>query len=188
MAILLGSAQKSGPVKVCSQLNATLDFDGTSVGQGLTAVLDSLHAPDCIYFPIRHHSPACAWHLASLIRKVRPSAILVEGPASFTPLIPTILDADTRPPIAVYTHFIDVDRRLSKTEDGELDLGPARFAAYYPFCDYSPELIALRCGREVGARLEFIDLENLSYLSQKIRRLDHGIPAFQQAITLHART
>jgi len=140
-------------------LNATLDFDGTSVGQGLTAVLDSLHAPDCIYFPIRHHSPACAWHLASLIRKVRPSAILVEGPASFTPLIPTILDADTRPPIAVYTHFIDVDRRLSKTEDGELDLGPARFAAYYPFCDYSPELIALRCGREVGARLEFIDLD-----------------------------
>jgi hypothetical protein len=37
--------------------------------------------------------------------------------------------------------------------------GPPRHAAYYPFCDYSPELVALRVGAEVGASLRFIDLD-----------------------------
>jgi len=125
----------------------------------LERALDALHSPECVYFPIRHHSPACAWHLARLIRDLRPSAILVEGPIGFTPLIPAILDPDTKAPIAVYTHFIDVGRKLHKPAENELDLGPARFAAYYPFCDYSPELIALRVGMETGARLRFIDLD-----------------------------
>jgi hypothetical protein len=125
----------------------------------LNCVLDSLHTSECVYFPIRHHSPACAWHVANLIRELRPAVILVEGPTGFTPLIPTILDPATKPPIAIYTHFIDVNRKLYKPAEGEPDLGPARFAAYYPFCDYSPELAALRAGAEIGARLNFIDLD-----------------------------
>lgn len=125
----------------------------------LNRVLDSLNTPECFYFPIRHHSPACAWHLARLIRDLNPFSILVEGPTSFTPLIPTILDPETKAPIAVYTHFVDVARKLYKPAEGELDFGPARFAAYYPFCDYSPELVALRVGHEIGAKLSFIDLD-----------------------------
>jgi hypothetical protein len=125
----------------------------------LDLVLGSLRSSDCIYFPIRHHSPACAWHLGRLIRELQPSAVLVEGPASFTPMISTILDPGTKTPVAVYTHFIDHARKTHKPEANELDLGPARFAAYYPFCDYSPELIALRAGKEVQARLRFIDLD-----------------------------
>src|SRR5207247_2036744 len=31
-------------------------------------------------------------------------------------------------------------------------------AAYYPFCAYSPEYVALRVGREVGAEVGFCDL------------------------------
>lgn len=125
----------------------------------LDFALDSLHGQGCVYFPIRHHSPACSWHLARLIRELKPPAILVEGPSSFTPLIPTILDPATKPPIAVYTHFVDVERKLYKPAENEPDLGPARFAAYYPFCEYSPELVALRTGQEIGARLSFIDLD-----------------------------
>ncbi len=30
--------------------------------------------------PIRHHSPACAFHLMAMIEEVAPAAILVEGP------------------------------------------------------------------------------------------------------------
>ena len=120
---------------------------------------DQLFTRDCVYFPVRHHSPACAWHLARLIRELRPSAILVEGPISFTSLIPTILDAATKPPIAVYTHFIDTARKLYKPAENEPDFGPLRFAAYYPFCDYSPEFVALQIGQEIGARLRFIDLD-----------------------------
>ena len=142
-----------------ARMTTTTEVEATIDGHGLNEVLEAFRAPNCVYFPVRHHSPACAWHLAGLIRKLLPSTILVEGPTSFTPLIPTILDRDTRPPIAVYTHFIDVERKLSKAPEGELDTGPARFAAYYPFCEYSPELIALRCSMEVGARVEFIDLD-----------------------------
>jgi Family of unknown function (DUF5682) len=125
----------------------------------LDAVLDQLQTSDCIYFPIRHHSPACAWHVARLIREMRPAAILVEGPNSFTQFIPTILDSKTRTPIAIYTHFIDTSRKIYQPAANEPDPGPARFAAYYPFCDYSPELVALRVGSKIGARLRFIDLE-----------------------------
>ncbi|MFZ0743582.1 MAG: DUF5682 family protein, partial [Terracidiphilus sp.] len=142
---------------------STIPEAGTSsLQQGspeLDAVLDSLRGQACVYFPIRHHSPACAWHLAKLIRELRPTQILVEGPASFTPLIPAILDPETRAPVAVYAHFIDVDRKLHKPCEGEPDFGPARYAAYYPFCDYSPELVALRVGSECGAHIEFIDLD-----------------------------
>lgn len=125
----------------------------------LDGVLSSLFTPACVYFPIRHHSPACSWHLEKLVREIKPSAVLVEGPSSFTPFIPTILDPGTKPPIAIYTHYIDVARKLYKPQENELDLGPARFAAYYPFCDYSPEFTALRVGQEVGASLKFIDLD-----------------------------
>jgi uncharacterized protein DUF5682 len=125
----------------------------------LERAVEALRTPECVYFPIRHHSPACSWHLARLIRDLSPSAVLIEGPIGFTPLIPAILDPETKPPIAIYTHFIDVGRKISKPVENELDLGPARFAAYYPFCDYSPELVALRVGTEVGASVRFIDLD-----------------------------
>lgn len=126
----------------------------------LERALNALHSDACVYFPIRHHSPAASWHLERLIRSLKPSAVLVEGPIGFTSLIPAILDPDTKPPIAVYTHFVDIGRKLSKPVDNEPDLGPARFAAYYPFCEYSPELIALRVGNEIGAEVRFIDLDH----------------------------
>jgi hypothetical protein len=134
-------------------------YDASFIRSRLDHFLSSLVTPRCVYFPIRHHSPACSWHLGKLIRELQPTAVLIEGPASFTPFIPTILDPGTKPPVAIYTHYIDVDRKLYKPAEKELDLGPARFAAYYPFCDYSPELTALRAGREVGAALKFIDLD-----------------------------
>jgi hypothetical protein len=140
----------------------------------LDRALESLHSANCVYFPIRHHSPACSWHLARLIRELRPAAILVEGPASFTPLIPAILHSDTKPPVAIYTHFIDVGRKLYKPAENEPDLGPARFVAYYPFCEYSPELIALRIGQEVGARLRFIDLDHADQVLAEHRGTDQS--------------
>jgi hypothetical protein len=125
--------------------------------KALEELLAGLVTPQVIYFPIRHHSPACAWQLDRLIRKTKPRTILVEGPESFTSLIPLLLHPKTRAPVAIYTSFVagqsDAITRLN------LNLGPPRFAAYYPFCDYSPELVALRTGSEVGAGLRFIDLD-----------------------------
>jgi hypothetical protein len=101
-----------------------------------------------VYFPVRHHSPACAWHVGRLIREVRPQSVLIEGPRDATPLIPFLTHADTRLPVAIYTTYV------RRGEGGT----PHRRAAYYPLCDYSPELEAIRAAAEVGAEARFIDL------------------------------
>jgi len=128
--------------------------------------LDSLPAAlitdRVVYFPIRHHSPACARHLERIIRERKPEAILIEGPAGFTALIPMILHPKTKAPFAIYTSFT---REEPQAEPGSpaakraAMFGPPRHAAYYPFCDYSPELVALRTGAKIGASLRFVDLD-----------------------------
>ncbi len=100
------------------------------------------------YFPVRHHSPACAYHVSRLIRQVKPGSVLIEGPGDATPLIRFLTDRRTRLPVAIYTTFA---QRVD-------DSFPRRHAAYYPLCDYSPELAAVRAAAEVGAEARFIDL------------------------------
>src|SRR5690348_16250699 len=101
-----------------------------------------------IYFPVRHHSPACAWHIDRLIRELRPDAVLIEGPRDATPLLPLILHKKTRFPVAIYTTFVE------RIAEGP----PLRHAAYYPLCEYSPELAAIRAAQAVQANVRYIDL------------------------------
>src|SRR5206468_11690153 len=130
--------------------------------RSLDAPLAALITDRIVYFPIRHHSPACARCLERIIRTRKPQTILIEGPASFTSLIPLVLHPKTKSPFAIYTSFLmpkaegDTDTLAAKTA---AMFGPPRHAAYYPFCDYSPELVALRVGAEVGASLRFVDLD-----------------------------
>lgn len=244
--------------------------DVRSPEQVAAELLPKLRSDRVTYFPIRHHSPACAALIEQWILDNQPTAILVEGPSSFTSRIELLTDERSKCPIALFTNFVDKkdrlqalfkgDQRKQSSElprvsedksveelellakdaellleetkqlekdaedlvkeaeqlekdaarleqdavllekaaeqldkdaerlrkdigetakagekdperaqpDGvsgeapdqaELDLGPPRFAAYYPFCDYSPELVALRTGRKIGARLQFIDLQ-----------------------------
>jgi hypothetical protein len=133
-----------------------------SPGPFVADLLPKLRSDRLCYFPIRHHSPACAAHLRRWVLARRPASVLVEGPASFTAQIPFLVDERCTCPVALYTTFIDRRGRLAgkgQVEGAEALFGPPRFSAYYPFCDYSPELVALRAGHAVGARLRFIDLE-----------------------------
>lgn len=104
-----------------------------------------------VYVPVRHHSPACAWHADRLIRDLRPDAVLIEGPRDATPLIPLLTHPGTRTPVAVFTTFV-------QRQCGDGPTAPVRHSAYYPLCDYSPELAAVRAAAAVGARAAFIDL------------------------------
>lgn len=126
----------------------------------LESSLDALLSDRVAYFPIRHHSPVCARFLERLIRLWKPAAILVEGPASFTPLIPQLLDPATRPPVAIYVSC-PREEPSGSSDNGRMPALPglARHAAYFPFCESSPEWVALRVGAESGARLRFIDLD-----------------------------
>jgi hypothetical protein len=112
------------------------------------------------YFPIRHHSPACAVHVRRWIEEHRPASILIEGGLSYQPLIDALVDQRLECPVAIFTSFVDRGfKTWTEPPDSAKSRGPRRFAAFYPLCDYSPELVALRCGHETGARLRFIDLD-----------------------------
>ncbi len=107
-----------------------------------------------IVFPVRHHSPAGALRLAESIRAARPRLILVEGPCDATPLIPLLLAPDTRPPAAILAY-----RPAEALAEGEEPR-----SSTWPFCAYSPEYVALRVGREVGAELRFFDMPAGAFL------------------------
>src|SRR3954466_11191305 len=105
---------------------------------------------ELIVFPVRHHSPSCAWQLARLFEQQAPSVVLVEGPRSFTPLIPLLVHSEARMPLAVYTYAV---------QNAPSDETPKRRAAYYPFCSHSPELVALNAAHVRGIPARFIDLD-----------------------------
>jgi hypothetical protein len=154
-----------------SKVNSQERDDRSALGELVAALVTDR----VIYFPIRHHSPACARYLESLIQKWKPTAILIEGPASFTELIPLILHPKTKAPFAIYTSFV---REEPKNQDEPTTLsalvGPPRHAAYYPFCNYSPELVALRTGAAVGASLSFIDLDYPEQIRAQLEAITEG--------------
>lgn len=102
------------------------------------------------FLPIRHHSPACAWHVKNRIEQLLPDRILVEGPCNAEALIPVMVHEDTKAPFAVYYSYRDTAGKLSEEK--------GHYKCYYPFLDYSPELVALREGTRIGAKVSFIDL------------------------------
>jgi hypothetical protein len=123
----------------------------------LAEVRGKWRTPGITYLPVRHHSPACAIRVRRWIAAHRPASVLVEGPSSFTPLIPHLVHPECRSPVAFYSYFRDKSNRLGAKTEAQHN--PARFAGFYPMCDYSPEMVALRDGHAIGARLRFIDLD-----------------------------
>lgn len=121
----------------------------------IRALAAKLVTPELIVFPVRHHSPACAWQLRRLFDTHAPSAVLVEGPRSFTPQIPQLAHPEAKAPLALYTYVVE---RVPTGDPGG-EATTTRRAAYYPFCDYSPELVALREAHARGLPARFIDLD-----------------------------
>ncbi|MFG1818940.1 DUF5682 family protein [Kribbella sp. NPDC049174] len=117
--------------------------DGLLTTAGVRELAADLVRDDLVVVPVRHHSPACALLVRRIIAEHRPSVVLVEGPRGFTPMIPLLTHPEARMPLAIYTYAV---RKAD------------RWAGYYPFCDYSPELVALRDAAGRGIPCRFIDL------------------------------
>lgn len=113
-----------------------------------------------VYFPVRHHSPACALHLRRTIERFHPQLILIEGPADSAELLPYIADEQSIPPFCIYYSYDDKDGKV--TEEKE------KYRAYYPFLAYSPELVAIREGSRSHTPVRFIDLPYALRLINKI--------------------
>lgn len=91
-----------------------------------------------VFVGVRHHSPACARLVADTIRTHRPAYVLVEGPADVNERIDELLLGHELP-IALFSY------------SGE-------HTSWTPFCDYSPEWVAITEARRLGAEVRFIDL------------------------------
>ena len=113
-------------------------------------ILRSKEMAEIVLLPVRHHSPACAYHVKRMIDRLRPGVILVEGPDNADPLIPVMVHEDTKAPFAIYYSYHDQAGLISQEKE--------HYKCYYPFLDYSPELAAFRAGKELGIETAFIDL------------------------------
>lgn len=96
-----------------------------------------------LLFPIRHHSPVCSYHLTKVMEEYKPEIVLIEGPHYSTKLIPYMVSQKTLPPFCIYMSYDDKKQK---------------HRAFYPFLEFSPELVALKKAKELGIESEFIDL------------------------------
>lgn len=121
------------------------------------------------FFPVRHHSPTCAAKLEQFLPQFAPDVILIEAPARFEEQIEALLDEESVAPFALVAQTGKRHARFYAARRGDagraMDEAASPVRSYYPFCDYSPELVALRFAAASGAEARFID------------RLDQGIGA-----------
>ncbi|GAA3491449.1 vWA domain-containing protein [Streptomyces cremeus] len=96
---------------------------------------------------VRHHAPSLAAALPALLDAAAPDVLLVELPAEFQPWLGWLAHEETRAPVAL----------AAVPADGR---GPAdeRGPAFYPFADFSPELVALRWAARNGVPAVACDL------------------------------
>lgn len=93
-------------------------------------------------FGIRHHGPGSARRLVEALDALKPVAVLIEGPADASGLLPMLADPEMVTPVALLTYAED---------------DPAR-ASFFPFADYSPEYQAARWAVRHDIAPRFIDL------------------------------
>jgi hypothetical protein len=118
---------------------------------------DTLFEGEIFFAPVRHHSPACSIALKALIMEQKPAVVLIEGPDNFDSLLPLLRDPRTRPPVAILSQAA-IKPASGSEADGEDHATPHTRSAFFPFCDYSPEWVALKLAQETGAECAFIDL------------------------------
>jgi Family of unknown function (DUF5682) len=158
---------------------AALDLDA------LVARVDAILAEPLCWFPVRHHSPTIARYIAECIRQRKPKIVFIEGPHEAQHMIEFLIDAKTRPPVAIYSSFRD---------DGAVAATPVpRQSVWYPIVSYSPEYIAMLTAKEIGAHTVFIDLphyakETATTAPVQRRNLDEIAPAstFYQLLSKHS--
>ncbi|MFI7325320.1 DUF5682 family protein [Streptomyces rubiginosohelvolus] len=84
---------------------------------------------------VRHHAPSLAAALPALLDAADPDVLLVELPAEFQPWLGWLAHEETEAPVALAA--------VPAAGPGAVPAGE-RGPAFYPFADFSPELVALR--------------------------------------------
>lgn len=150
-------------------LAADPGLDADAVERRVHAVL----AEPLYWFPVRHHSPSAARFLAEALRARKPKLVFIEGPAEATELVQHIADSKTKPPIAIYSSYRDDDNvlGLAGIASSAPDV-PAKWGVWYPMLPYSPEYVAIKVAKEIGAQVVFIDLPHHGLISPHVPEED----------------
>ena len=119
-------------------------------GEEIFEIIPFAYDLPVLFFPVRHHSPACSYHLRKVMDKYKPDCILVEGPQNANKLITVLTDEGTVPPVAFYYFYKDSEKLISEGADD--------YKCYYPFLSTSPEYNALVYARNNNTDCAFIDL------------------------------
>ncbi|MFJ5864660.1 DUF5682 family protein [Streptomyces parvus] len=98
---------------------------------------------------VRHHAPSLAAALPALLDAAAPDVLLVELPAEFQAWLGWLAHEETEAPVALAA--VPADRQGAGNAG---ERGPA----FYPFADFSPELVALRWAARNGVPAVACDL------------------------------
>lgn len=130
--------------------------------------VESVLAEPLYWFPVRHHSPTTARHVAAALRARRPKVVFIEGPFEANDLIRHVVDPKTVPPVAIYSSYRDDDNvlGLNGVVSPAPDI-PSRFAVWYPLTAYSPEYAAMTTAAAIKAETVFIDLPHHALIRPK---------------------
>ncbi|MER8098672.1 DUF5682 family protein [Kitasatospora sp. NPDC094016] len=102
---------------------------------------------------VRHHAPSLSAVLPALLDAAKPEVVLVELPAEFQPWLGWLADEATQAPVALAA----APTGRAGGRGPAAGSGPGRLA-FYPFADFSPELVALRWARRNGVETLACDL------------------------------
>ncbi|MCB1643518.1 MAG: hypothetical protein KDI37_17440, partial [Xanthomonadales bacterium] len=133
----------------------------------VAAMVEAVLTEPLYWFPLRHHSPTAAHLLRRVIEQRKPKLLLLEAPAGVEPLLPHVVDRQTRPPVAIYSSFRDDQFQLRAQTDGE---EPLQLASWYPLLPYSPEYVAIRSALASGAQVVCIDLPQAGQQAARLAR------------------
>ncbi|WP_223626224.1 DUF5682 family protein [Microbacterium sp. EST19A] len=114
---------------------------------------------------VRHHGPGSARAVSEALDALDPDAVLVEGAPELDPILPFLIDADMRPPVAGIVYPRD----------------DPRGAVFYPLAMFSPEWVASRWALERGRVLAGMDLPAVHALAIRRSARDAAVVAEQDA-------
>ncbi|OBA66304.1 DUF5682 family protein [Gordonia sp. 852002-10350_SCH5691597] len=113
--------------------------------------VDSRALPGTYVLGIRHHGPGSARAVCNELDRLQPDAVLIEGPADASDLIPAVVDPGMSPPVALLGYAAD---------------DPSR-AAFWPFAEFSPEWQAMRWAVRARVHVAFCDLPTTMVLAHR---------------------
>ncbi|MFF0192311.1 DUF5682 family protein [Streptomyces anulatus] len=137
----------SGPAT--SEAGPATSASGPATSEAAVAALAATGPGSPFLIGVRHHAPSLAAALPALLDAAAPDVLLVELPAEFQPWLGWLAHEETEAPVALAAVPADGPGPGSAGERGP---------AFYPFADFSPELVALRWAARNGVPAVACDL------------------------------